>query len=256
VAARIAIVTPYWQEPRAMLERCIASVASQTVPVDHLLIADGAPEDWLDGERVRHIRLDRNHADFGNVARGTAALLAAGEGYDAIAFLDADNRIDADHAAVCLAAAQSGAVDVVVARRRFELPDGTPVPAVEDTGLVDTNCLFLLRGAFPVIARWALIPPALAAIGDRLFHAALVRAGLAMVTTGQPSVTYVSKWVAHYAVLGRAIPEGARNLDLAAIANWLSGLTAEERAMLDHLVGAQVQPLRGAVGSTDPRNGR
>lgn len=243
MAARIAIVTPYWQEQRAVLERCITSVAAQSVPVDHLLIADGAAQDWLDGEALRHIRLDRNHADFGNVARGTGALLAAGEGYDAIAFLDADNRIDADHAALCLEAARSGPVDVVVARRRFELRDGTPVPAADDAELVDTNCLFLLRGAFPVIARWALIPSALAAIGDRLFHAALVQAGSRITTTDRSSVTYVSHWAAHHAALGRAIPAGARDLDLAAMAEWLSGLTAEERAMLDHLVGAQVRPV-------------
>jgi glycosyltransferase involved in cell wall biosynthesis len=239
---RVAIVTPYWDEPRAVLEACIASVAAQTVPADHLLIADGAPQDWLDGAAVRHIRLDRNHADFGNVARSIGALLAAGEGYDAIAFLDADNRIDADHVALCLAAAEAEPCDVVIARRRFELPDGTPVPVREDAGLVDTNCLFLLPGAFPVIARWALIPPQLAAIGDRVFHGALAAAGCRMAATDRPSVTYVSRWAVHYRALGRAIPEDARDLDLAAIASWLAGLTPDERDRLDRLVGTRVRP--------------
>lgn len=238
---RVAIITPYWQEPRAVLEACIASVAAQTFAADHLLIADGAPQDWVDAAAVRHLRLDRNHADFGNVARGIGALLAAGEGYDAIGFLDVDNRIDADHVALCLAAAQAKPCDVVIARRRFELPDTTPVPVREDAGMVDTNCLFLLPGAFPVIARWALIPHPLAAIGDRLFHAALVSAGCRMVSTDRPSVTYVSRWAAHYAALGRAIPPDARNLDLAAMADWLGRLTPAQRRQVDHLVGAQVR---------------
>ena len=37
---RFAIVTPYYREPRATLERCIASVRAQTVGCDHFLIAD------------------------------------------------------------------------------------------------------------------------------------------------------------------------------------------------------------------------
>ncbi|NCT03508.1 MAG: glycosyltransferase [Sphingomonadales bacterium] len=219
-----------------------------SVPADHFLIADGAPQPWLDEASVRHIRLDRTHGDFGNVARGIGAVLAAGEGYDAIAFLDADNRIDPDHVARCLAAGQTAQADVVIAQRRFELPDGTPVPVPDDDGLIDTNCLFMLSGAFPVIARWALVPPALAAIGDRLFHAALVAAGCRRVCTDAASLTYVSRWAAHYAVLGRAIPADARNIDLAAISAWLSALSVPELERLDHMVGVQVRAVTGAAG--------
>jgi glycosyltransferase involved in cell wall biosynthesis len=238
---RVAIVTPYWDEPRAVLEACIASVAAQNLPADHLLIADGAPQKWLDRAAVRHIRLDRNHADFGNVARATGGLLAAGEGYDAIAFLDADNRIDADHVALCLAAAKAQPCDAVIARRRFELPDGTPVPVAENPALFDTNCLFLLPGAFPLIARWGLIPHPLAAIGDRLFQAALIAARSTIVRTDRASVTYVSRWELHYTLAGCVPPADARTLDFAAIADWLGSLTPAQRQQVDHLVGAQVR---------------
>jgi glycosyltransferase involved in cell wall biosynthesis len=243
---RIAIVTPYWREPRGVLEACIASVAAQRLradhlPADHLLVADGAPQDWIDGAGVRHLRLPGNHADFGNVARGVGALLAAGEGYDAIGFLDADNRIDPDHVALCLAAARrAGACDCVVAQRRFVLPDGTPVPIAEEPGLVDTNCLFLLPGAFPAIARWALIPPPLAGIGDRLFHAALLGAGCTLVAADRPSVTYVSRWARHYEALGLAVPGDARRVDLAAMRRWVEGLSPEARRALDHRLGVTI----------------
>lgn len=243
---RIAIVTPYWQEPRAVIERGIASVAGQSLPCDHLLVADGAPQDWLDDAPVRHLRLDRNHADYGNVARGIGALLAAGEGYDAIGFLDADNRIDPDHVALCLATADlardgdNRPPDVVVARRRFELPDGTAVPLADDPGLIDTNCLFLLPGAYPVVARWALIPSPLDAIGDRVFHAALVSAGCRMVETARPSVTYVSQWAVHYAASGGAVPDDARALDIDAIAGWVAQLSQAERNALFRRLGTRI----------------
>lgn len=218
-----------------MLARCIASVAAQSVACDHLLVADGAAQDWLDGEAVRHLRLDRNHADCGNAARGVGALLAAGEGYDAVGFLDADNRIDPDHVALCLAAAAGhgeglAAPDVVVARRRIELPCGTPVAVAEEPGLVDTNCLFLLPGAFPVIGRWVLIPGPLAVIGDRLFHAALVAAGCRMAETARASVTYVSRWLVHYAASGGAVPADARAIDVGRIAGWVAALSPRNAA--------------------------
>ena len=35
---KVAIITPYYKEPREMIERCIRSVAAQDVPVTHLLV--------------------------------------------------------------------------------------------------------------------------------------------------------------------------------------------------------------------------
>ena len=69
-AARFAIVTPYYKEPRALVERCVASVKGQTVNADHFLVADGFPQSWIDEAQIRHIKLDQPHRDYGNVARG------------------------------------------------------------------------------------------------------------------------------------------------------------------------------------------
>lgn len=245
MSKRVAIVTPYWREPRAVLERCIASVAGQSVACDHLLVADGAPQDWIDGAPVRHLRLDRNHADWGNTPRAVGAILAAGGGYDAIGFLDADNRIDPDHVALCLAAAliplaDGAPPDVVIARRRFELRDGTPAPIAEEPGLIDTNCLFLLPGAFPVIARWALVPRPLALIGDRIFHAALAGAGCRFAQAERQSVTYVSHQATHYAIMGRPVPTDAHDIDFDGIIAWVGALSPEERRALERRIGTRI----------------
>ena len=108
VQRRYCVVTPYYKEERALLERCFGSVRRQVPNVDHIVVADGHPQDWIDALPVRHIKLDRAHGDYGNAARGLGALMAIAEGYDGIAFLDADNWYDDDHLASCLAAAESG----------------------------------------------------------------------------------------------------------------------------------------------------
>jgi hypothetical protein len=60
---RYCVVTPYFKEDRAMLQRCMDSVRRQTTKVDHMLVADGFPQDWISTEPVRHLILDRPHAD-------------------------------------------------------------------------------------------------------------------------------------------------------------------------------------------------
>ncbi|MCU0940002.1 MAG: tetratricopeptide repeat protein, partial [Burkholderiaceae bacterium] len=101
---RVAVVTPYYKERRAWLERCIASVKAQDYPVTHYMVADGFAQDWIDHSGVRHLKLDQGHADFGNTPRAIGAQLAVSEGFDAVCFLDADNWFAPDHVSRCLAA--------------------------------------------------------------------------------------------------------------------------------------------------------
>src|ERR1700731_4980422 len=100
---RYAIITPYHEESRDQLERCIRSVSAQTVPTDHIIVADGRPQDWIDATGARHLRLDRAHGDYGNTPRGLGAMLAIAERYDGIGLLDADNWLEPEHVAACVA---------------------------------------------------------------------------------------------------------------------------------------------------------
>jgi hypothetical protein len=52
------------------------SAAHQTINVDHIVVADGFAQQWIDDEPVRHIKLDRCYDDYGNTPRGLGALLA------------------------------------------------------------------------------------------------------------------------------------------------------------------------------------
>jgi hypothetical protein len=44
------------------------------VHVDHIVIADGLPQDWINDEPVRHIKLDTSHNNFGNTPRAPACI--------------------------------------------------------------------------------------------------------------------------------------------------------------------------------------
>ena len=150
--AKYAIVTPYYKEERPLIERCMASVRSQTVPTDHFLVADGFPQEWIDTAGVRHFKLDRSHGDYGNTPRGVGALLAIAAQYSGIAFLDADNWLEPDHVETCLAAASGtpAPCDYVIAQRSFRRPDESIMPVADEELHVDTNCFFFLPGAFSV----------------------------------------------------------------------------------------------------------
>lgn len=249
-APRVAVITPYYKEPRPWLERCLASVRAQTHPVTHVVVADGHPQDWLDDSGVRHLRLDRAHADFGNTPRSLGAQLAVSEGFDAVCFLDADNWYEPDHVAGCLAAVAAAPhpVDYVVARRRFVREDGRPLPRAFDedatptrAGHVDTNCFFVLRGAYHALGRWILIPKPLGMLGDRVFRMALEREAAPRAFAETVTVNYLCTFPDPYLALGEVPPPFAyTHVDHEGTRRWWHALPAGERAFVEQLLGTPV----------------
>ncbi len=243
---RVAVITPYYCEERALLERCIRSVQDQTYPATHLVVADGHPQAWLDDSGVRHLRLDCPHADYGDTPRAIGGLLAISEGFDALCFLDADNWLDPEHVQLCVAAALGGEhPDYVIARRRFARLDGSAlaIPDSEEAhGHVDTGCYFLLRGAFHTVARWATMPRPLACVGDRVYGATLRADGLRSVRVDRPTVNYLCTWASLFAAAGETPPDYAKlNVDPAPALRWWRELPARDRLIAERLVGAAVQ---------------
>lgn len=203
---------------------------------DHIVIADGVPQDWIDQEPVRHIKLDRSHGDYGNTARGVGAVLAVAEDYDGIGFLDADNWLEPEHIAECLsAAAKIDACDYVVARRHLKRPDETTLP-VEDEPIVthvDTSCFFFLPGAYHMIQRFATIPRALSIIGDRLFYQDLAAQPLTRAIVARKTVNYLCMWESIYRTAAETPPAGAKpNVDTQALTEWLQHLSPQQKRIV------------------------
>jgi len=248
---RVAVITPYYKERRAWLERCIESVKAQDYAATHFMVADGFAQDWIDGARVRHLRLDRSHADFGNTPRALGAQLAVSEGFDAICFLDADNWFAPTHVTRCLEAADATetAVDYVVARRNFVRDDGSTIPLQhnEDAnpsadGHIDTNCYFLLRGAFHTIPRWSMMPKPLAIVCDRVYRLILEADKLARTYVTGTTVNYLCTWRGPYLALGETPPAFAKaHVDPRNYQQWWQGLNASDKQFVERMVGTSLQ---------------
>jgi hypothetical protein len=244
--ARYAIITPYHKENRWLLERCIASVRNQSIAADHFLVADGFPQAWIDEAGVRHVKLDRPHGDFGNTPRGVGALIAIGEEYDGIGLLDADNWLEPEHIAACLAAARTTPLpcDYVIARRNFRRPDETIMPIPEEPGHVDTNCFFFLRGSFSVIPHWATMPKNLSSFCDRYFYYMMRRQPFTAATVSRPTVNYHCLWEWMYRTLGETPPTDAKmSLDVEKPGRWLRSLSRRELEIAGRLVGIPIIPV-------------
>jgi hypothetical protein len=237
--ARCAIITPYYKEERQVIERCIASVKAQTVGADHILIADGHPQDWIDGAGVRHLKLDRAHGDYGNTPRSIGAMLAISEGCDAIGMLDADNWLEPTHVATCLGVVK-GPCDYVIAQRILRRPDGSVLPLKEDVRHpdVDTNQYFFLRGAFAALPHWAMMPKPVSMLGDVFMSRLLRQRDFVAAHTATPTVNYSTLWEVHYRAVGEAPPPGAKpSASDAPMKAWLASLSPRENEIAGRLAG-------------------
>jgi glycosyltransferase involved in cell wall biosynthesis len=238
---RYIVVTPYHREERRLLERCIGSVRAQTVPAEHLLVADGCPQDWIDSAGVRHLRLDTAHADYGNTPRGVGALLAAAEGYGAIALLDADNWFDPRHIELCLAAGAVADCDVVFARRNLMRPDETRMDFPDEPVHVDTSCYFFLPGSYHMLHFWALMPREISQFGDRVFYSALRAHRLVTVAVDVPTVNYQVISEGYYRALGETPPSGAKpDLDPRTAFEWLASLDDRQHVIASRHAGVSL----------------
>ena len=224
---RIAVVTPYYKEPRDILWQCHRSVLDQQVDpghfqADHFLIADGHPRAEVDDWTASHVTLPGAHGDCGNVARAVGSQLAKAQGYDFIAYLDADNWFHAGHLAALLALHRQTDSPICSAFRTLHSLSGTRLAIGEHAEIalqhVDTSCFLVHSSAFDLVTVWSDMPQILAPIGDRVFLAAIRHKRLMVRSTGKATVAYRTQYAAHYRAVGAPVPEAAKDSDFAAAA--------------------------------------
>lgn len=211
---RVAVITPYYQETDAVLLQCHTSVRRQTHPCTHFLIADGHPNPLFANDlNTVHIVLPAANGDNGNTPRAIGGILADQYGFDAVAYLDADNWYEPDHIANLLRARQAAGGDVIASRRRFYGLDGDFL-AVKDTAdetnvHVDTSCWLIFRPAFSLLRAW-LMPKPLGPICDRIFYRTVCHHRFAFTITPDRTVAFRTQYADHYTLTGRPVPPGAK----------------------------------------------
>ncbi|MFT4261083.1 MAG: glycosyltransferase family 2 protein [Candidatus Woesearchaeota archaeon] len=97
IKPKITIITPTWNRPLEIIERCIRSVKSQTIQeYEHLICSDGFEENvkkYVKSKKdpkIKYLHLKKHYQDYANKARQHAFTKAKA---DYIIFLDDDNLI-------------------------------------------------------------------------------------------------------------------------------------------------------------------
>ncbi len=241
---RVAVVTPYCRETPEVLEKCHASVAGQTYPCMHFLVADGNPDPRVARWPVEHLVLSKPHGDNGNTPRAIGSLSAMNQGYDAIAYLDADNWYFPNHVEAMVALHRQTGAAVCTASRTIHRLDGSLMYAnaweCDGIELVDTSCLFITRAAFRVLPIWAMMPRELGPIDDRIFWNAIRTRRYSCAHHPQPTVAFRTQYECHYEYLGEQAPPGAKsNAESTGKAfQWWNSLPPELREDWERYFGA------------------
>ncbi len=214
---KVAVVTPFHQTPTDWLQNCLASVDAQTVPCTHFLVCDGDVLPRVELSRnVQILRLPRPHADFGNAPRAVGSVSAICQDFDAIAYLDSDNWFEPEHIEqLCEAHDKTGAAVCSSSRNLYDLEGQLlgSCPEVDGVRFVDTNCLFLTRAAFGLVAAWYLMPRSHVEVGDRLVWKAIVDSKLSRSHSPRPTVNYRTRHVVHYEHFGKTPPPSAKRIN-------------------------------------------
>jgi glycosyltransferase involved in cell wall biosynthesis len=233
---RIAVITPYFRESLEVLQHCHDSVRTQTIACVHFLVADGQPRAEVSEWEAQHLHLARSHDDNGNTPRAIGSLSAMNQGFDAIAYLDADNWYYPNHVeAMVRLQRQTGAV-VCTATRSLHRSNRSLmyIDRRECDGKkhVDTSSLFLTSAAYRLLPIWAMMPRQLGPICDSIFWQAIVARGMPTAHHPEPTVAFATQYAAHYTDIGEQAPEGSKsNQDSTGRANrWWHSLPEDVRA--------------------------
>jgi FkbM family methyltransferase len=234
---RVAVVTPYYKETHEVLGTCIASVAAQSFRERrHILIADGHPNSLVASKDVSHIVLPTSHADNGNLARCVGAMAAVAEGFDAVAFLDADNWFRPDHLARMVDQHRRTGASVCTSGRTIHRLDGSLIGVDQHSDgekFVDTSCLCIFRPAFDLLPLWGLMPHEFGPVCDRVMWQAIIARGICRSHSTEPTVAFRTQYALHYRNLGEVPPAGAKEeAETAAPGRQLETLPPPEKAAL------------------------
>jgi hypothetical protein len=222
-AMRIAVITAYCREAMEQLERCHQSVVGQMHYCDHFMVADGYPRSEIDAWKCLHLKIP-NHGDYGDTPRVIGAASAVALGYDAIAFLDADNWYEPHHLLTLVSLHMKTGAQIVTCARMLRRASDSSVLGVcrESDGerFNDTNCYLITKPVFGILRAWAFRGRQTSAVGDRIFWEAVKAHDIARAHSPHPTVNYVTNFAAHYLAHGETPPDDSKMIVQVTDGTW------------------------------------
>lgn len=212
---KVGIITPYYREAQDVLRTCHESVQAQTHACEHFMIADGFPRPEVSNWEVQHIVLARSHGDGGNTPRAIGSLSAINQGFDAIAYLDADNWYYPNHVAEMIELHRQTGAAICTATRTVHRQDGSLlfVDRLDSDGRrhVDASCYFFTKRAFRLAPIWATMPGELGPVGDRAIWSVIQALGLPCAHHSEPTVAFRTQYQEHYRHVGEEPPPESKS---------------------------------------------
>jgi hypothetical protein len=208
---RVAVITPYHEEAVEVIRRCHESVLIQSFKCLHVLVADGTLCAELDSWDCHHVVLPVSHNDIGSTPRLIGCFHAIGLGFDAVAFLDADNWYSPSHIANLMKIMKDHDADFVSSGRMLWSLDGHRMgecPITNPRSFIDTNCMLFGRKAFMILHQWVLMPDYGHLIGDRIMYHHVLQSGLVTAHTPSPTVNYLCGKEGLYRLMNQPVPLG------------------------------------------------
>lgn len=201
---KVAVVTPYYRSDVEKLMRCCDSVAAQTIPCEHILVADGEAQAVFSKYAITHMVLPSNVGNSGATPRGFGGQYAFMQGYDLVAFLDADNWFEPEHLEKAIHALEQEQADLVLAKRNIVFPDGEVLqhddPQDAAGTHVDTNCYVFSKKCAYLMAVWTMWPKEFGVGEDRVMLKVIRSKKLKAAKISDKTVWYESNWAIHYAL--------------------------------------------------------
>jgi hypothetical protein len=199
------------------------------------LVADGCSQPEVQKWSAEHIVLSRPHRDNGNTPRGLGSLSAMNQGFDAIAYLDADNWYYPAHIeAMVNLHSRTGAIVCTATRDMYHLNGCilyTDTFESDGNRHVDTSCLFLTRLAFDILPLWTMMPKQLGPMCDSVIWQALLGRRFSHAHCPEPTVAFRTRYQVHYREARQPAPPGAvTNAESTGQAKaWWRSLPADTR---------------------------
>lgn len=208
---KVAVITPYYKESIDYLRKCHESVINQTYECTHVMVADGFPNPEIDNWKCDHIILPKPHNDVGSTPRLIGSYYAIGLGFDAIAYLDADNWYGIDHIMSLINLHKTTGASFLSSSRFLCRLDGSIMAKCNQTNpdkFIDTSCMMFTRNSFNLLDNWVLMPDYAHPISDRVMLFWIIKSEIIRAHTFSQTVYYRCSKAGVYLSLGEKIPDG------------------------------------------------